>query len=219
MNTNPQAKVVLCYGDSNTWGQNDDKNFAGRYESDIRWTGQLQDMLGNDFYIIEEGLGGRTTDLEHYNPTKPSRNGLTYFTPCLASHSPLDVVIIMLGTNDLKIQYNRPIEEISGALNEYIRVVKDELPNAAILLVSPAHIDAAAPKFTEYYVDTYDENSAKKSEELASAIKNLADGTGVLFLDASTVAKAGKDGLHLDKQSHRALARSLSAAIKTIYRL
>ncbi len=63
MNTNPKAKVTLCYGDSNTWGQSDDKNVAGRYKSDVRWTGQLQLLLGDGHYVIEAGLGGRTSNL------------------------------------------------------------------------------------------------------------------------------------------------------------
>ena len=58
MNTNPQAKVVLCYGDSNTWGQNEDKNTGSRYPVNVRWTGKLQELLGNEYYVIEEGLGG-----------------------------------------------------------------------------------------------------------------------------------------------------------------
>lgn len=214
MNTNPLAKTVLCYGDSNTWGQNDDKNFAGRYPANVRWTGQLQNTLGDAFYIVEEGLGGRTTDLEHYDPAKPSRSGFTYFVPCLISHGPLDWVIIMLGTNDLKVQYNRSAAEIADALGEYIRRVKSELPDTRILLVSPIHIDDTAPKFTEYYHGTYDAASVQKSKELAGTIQRLADKTGALFFDASTVAKAGKDGIHFDEPSHGRLAKSLAEIIK-----
>jgi lysophospholipase L1-like esterase len=213
MNSNPQAKVVLCYGDSNVWGQNDDKNYAGRYASNVRWTGKLQELLGNDYYIIEEGLGGRTTDLEHHNPAKQSRNGLTYFKPCLISHSPLDVVIIMLGTNDLKLQYQRPAHKIADALKPFIDEVADIAPMAKVLLVSPIFIDDTAPKFTEYYDGTYDKVSAEKSRQLGVEVKRVADETGSLFFDASTVAKAGKDGIHFDEPSHPALAQSLAVVI------
>ncbi|HEY8999643.1 MAG TPA: GDSL-type esterase/lipase family protein [Candidatus Saccharimonadales bacterium] len=216
MNTNPQAKVVLCYGDSNTWGQNDDKNFAGRYESNVRWTGQLQSILGDGFYVIEEGLGGRTTNLEHPNPAKPLRNGLTYFAACLASHSPADLVVIMLGTNDLKIQYDRSVEEIAGSLSSYTHIAKAGASNPNILLISPIYIDDTAPKFAEYYEGAYDNISAQKSKELARLIQSVADKTGVLFFDASTVAKAGRDGIHFDKQSHRELAKSLSVIVRSI---
>src|SRR5476651_2205463 len=103
MTTNPNAITVLCYGDSNTWGQKPDK--SGRYPADIRWTGRLQQLLGNGYYIIEEGLGSRTTDLDY--DKKSGRNGKIYLIPCLESHNPIDVVVLMLGTNDLKIEFDR----------------------------------------------------------------------------------------------------------------
>jgi len=209
MNVNPDATVVLCYGDSNTWGQNDDKNVAGRYGASSRWTGILQQQLGDDYYVIEEGLGGRTTDLEHYNPDKPSRNGLTYFVPCLTSHSPLDWVVIMLGTNDLKMQYERTADSIAEALRSYVDLVRTEQPKAKILLVSPIYVDSTAQKFSEYYFDTYDENSALKSKEVALSIEKLAEESGCLFFDASTVSKAGLDGIHFDAISHKNLAISI----------
>lgn len=216
MNSNPQAKVILCYGDSNTWGQNDNKNYAGRYASNVRWTGKLQELLGNDYYIIEEGLGGRTTNLEHYNPAKQSRNGLTYFKPCLASHSPLDVVIIMLGTNDLKLQYQRPVKEIAETLRQFVDEVSSTNENTKVLLASPILVDDTAPKFHEYYDGTYDSMSAEKSRRLGAEIKRVANETNSLFFDASTVAKAGKDGIHFDEQSHPALARALAELLHSI---
>ncbi len=219
MNTNPRAKVVLCYGDSNTWGQSDDKNVANRLAADVRWTGQLQCLLGDDVYIIEEGLGGRATDLEHPDSAKPSRNGFTYFAPCLTSHSPLDVVVIMLGTNDLKVQYNRPVDDIAAALNRYVHAVQTEVPTAMLLLVSPIHVNDTAPKFAEYYRGYYDASSVQKSKALAEACKQVADAEGVLFFDASTVAKAGKDGLHFDERSHQAFATSLAGIIKASTKL
>lgn len=213
MNTNKNARVVLCYGDSNTWGQNDDKNVAGRYDAESRWTGILQKQLGEDYYVIEEGLGGRTTDLEHYNPAKPSRNGFTYFVPCLTSHSPLDWVVIMLGTNDLKMQYSRSVEDIAKALNKYVDTIRGEQPQAKILLVSPIYVDSSAPKFSEYYFDTYDEVSEAKSKELASSIEKLASDTDCLFLDASKTSKVGFDGIHFGIASHPTLAESIREKI------
>lgn len=215
MNTNKNAKVVLCYGDSNTWGQNDDKNVAGRYDVESRWTGILQNQLGEDYYVIEEGLGGRTTDLEHYNPTKPSRNGFTYFVPCLTSHNPLDWVVIMLGTNDLKIQYSRSVDDIAKALKRYVDTVRSEQPQAKILLASPIYVDSSAPKFSEYYFDTYDKVSEAKSRELAQSIERLAKDTDCMFLDASKTSKAGLDGIHFDIASHRTLAESILELISS----
>ena len=171
MNTNPKATTVLCYGDSNTWCQKPDK--SGRYPADVRWTGKLQELLGPDFYIIEEGLCSRTTDLEYGR--RPGRNGKTYLEPCLDSHNPLDVVIIMLGTNDLKSDFGRAAAEIADALHGLVLVVQEraktitgEIPK--IILVSPILVDATAPHFIEYYSGSYDQTAVTKSYELAAAI-------------------------------------------------
>jgi len=94
MNTSPNAKVVLCYGDSNVYGQM--PGSLERYPSDVRWTGLLQNLLKSEYCIVEEGLGGRTTDLDNPNPDVPSRNGLDYYKPCLDGHLPVDIVVIML---------------------------------------------------------------------------------------------------------------------------
>lgn len=92
MNINPQAIRVVCYGDSLTYGRV--PNQHARYDASTRRTGILQSLLGNDYEIIEEGLRGRTTHLDH--PTQQGRNGLTYLYPCLLSHYPLDYIIILL---------------------------------------------------------------------------------------------------------------------------
>ncbi|HEX8763366.1 MAG TPA: GDSL-type esterase/lipase family protein [Candidatus Saccharimonadales bacterium] len=214
MNSNPNAKVVLCYGDSNTWGQKDDRNVAERFGADVRWTSRLQNVLGDNFYVIEEGLGGRTTNLDHTDPAKPGRNGFTYFVPCILSHNP-DAVIIMLGTNDIKKQYNRPIADVARALGEYVRFTRAERPGAKILLVCPPVIDVAAPKFAEYYHDNFDTEAAQKSIELIALIRSLADQTGVSFFDVNTVMHTGQDGIHLNQQAHDALANSLSEIIRS----
>src|SRR5215472_14719247 len=114
MITSPTATTVLCFGDSNTNGMpSDDENYV-RLPADVRWTGRLQDLLGADFAVIEEGLSGRTTDVDY--DERPGANGRTYFLPCLQTHHPLDVVVIMLGTNDLKTQFHRTAADIANAL-------------------------------------------------------------------------------------------------------
>ncbi len=214
MITNPQAKTILCYGDSNVWGQRRDGDSEGRYARDVRWTGRLQELLSDDYSVIEEGLGGRTTNLEHYNPDKLGRNGLTYFAPCLDSHSPLDMVVIMLGTNDLKMQYDRSVSEVVDTLKLFTDRVRVAAPAAKILLISPIHIDDTAPMFAKYYDGIYDAQSADKSRQLGKEIERVAHETGALFFDASTVAQAGRDGIHFDQQSHLGLAQALAGVIK-----
>lgn len=218
MNTKPSAIKVLCYGDSNTNGVKPDR--SGRYAANERWTGLLQKQLGDNYYIIEEGLGGRTTELDHYNADKPSRNGLVYFKACIDSHMPLDIVIIMLGTNDLKSIYSRSAEDIAQALKQYPKYVakycsdrKLKLPK--IVLVSPAYMDEHAPKFIESMPKPgiYDQISAQKSHEFAEPIKRVAEELGCTFYDAALLTKTGDDGCHLDLESHQRLADEFAPII------
>jgi len=219
MNTNPNATTILCYGASNTYGQKPDR--TGRYASNERWTGILQDTLGNDYSVIEEGLGGRTTNLEHPNPDKPNRNGFTYFKACLESHMPLSVVVIMLGTNDLKTVYNRSASDIAEALRQYPVYIQTvctarSLPLPKIILVSPPYMDSRA----SHFIDTmptpgiYDETSDKKSHELGKYVQQVAHETNSLFLDSAPITQTGEDGCHLDSTSQTALAAALYDLIK-----
>ena len=97
-------KHILCYGDSNTFGT--DPIHGGRHPDDVRWTGVLQKLLGSDYRVIEEGCGGRTTVFE--DEISYGRNGLKMLIPIIASHNPLDLIVVMLGTNDLKKRCFRP---------------------------------------------------------------------------------------------------------------
>lgn len=218
MNTDPAAKTILCYGDSNTWGQTPDKT-GRRRPLNIRWTGVLQKKLGDDYNIIEEGLSSRTTDLDY--DKKPGRNGRTYLEPCLDSHMPLDIVILMLGTNDFKIEFNRSVEEIAQAIRGLVKLIQEKTAkydgnSAKIVLVSPILVDGDAPRIKEWYAAHYDENSVKKSEELAGSLREVAEDVGCYFANAAQVAKAGEDGIHLDEESHQALADFLAQQIRNL---
>ncbi|MGY1943907.1 GDSL-type esterase/lipase family protein [Nocardia asiatica] len=206
MIVNPAAFTILCFGDSNTFGQ--PAEGRGRLPADIRWTGLLQQRLGTGYAIIEEGLGGRTTDLD--DPDRDDRNGRTYFQPCLRSHSPLDMVVIMLGNNDLKTKFGRETDDIATALEGYIDDIErtawtrtSAVP--ATLLVSPIHLDETKPGFAVNSSE-YDSDSARKSRELGAAIQRVADKRKVLFADAATVAVPGDDGIHLSRDSHEPLS-------------
>lgn len=212
MNTNTDAKVVLCYGDSNTYGQRSDDVFKGRWPTDIRWTGQLQELLGDGYYVIEEGLSSRTTDLEY---TKPGYNGRTYLTPCLMSHNPIDVVVLMLGTNDCRTMYGQSENEITHAIEGLIDDIETHSPAARIVLVSPIHINDEAPQFNALYHRNYDHESVHKSAALGGLYSKLAKRRGLLFLDASGVAHAGTDGVHFDQVSHGPFANSLAKLISS----
>ncbi|MDI9594228.1 MAG: SGNH/GDSL hydrolase family protein, partial [Atribacterota bacterium] len=135
---NIEVKEILCFGDSLTWGWNPVDR--GRYPFEKRWTGVLQKELGKDYRIIEEGLNGRTTIWD--DPIEGEKNGKKYLIPCLESHLPLDLVIIMLGTNDLKLRFNKSAFDIAAAADSLIQLVQksragrdSQSPKA--LLVSP----------------------------------------------------------------------------------
>jgi lysophospholipase L1-like esterase len=215
MNTNPDAVTILCYGDSNTWGQKPDR--SGRYPANVRWTGTLQSLLGDSYDVIEEGLSSRTTDLEH---KKPGRNGKTYFVPCLLSHNPLDVVVIMLGTNDLKIEFDRGTADVAAAVGGLVDDVVAYAQNRQkhvpqVIIISPIHIDETAEQFANLYPGNYDQAAAEKSRQLATDLSRMAEAKGCTFLDASTVAKAGSDGIHMDEASHPALGKLVAETIKS----
>ncbi len=103
-------KTVLCYGDSNTWGS--DPETGERFAPDVRWPGVLRRSLGEGYWVIEEGLGGRTTVRD--DPIEGAhKNGRAYLRACLESHKPIDLMTIMLGTNDLKARFAASASDIA----------------------------------------------------------------------------------------------------------
>ena len=133
---------ILCYGDSNTWGYISKEN-PKRYGENERWTRLLASKLGKDFEIIEEGLNSRTLISNDTRPEKEGKNGYEYLIPCLDTHDPIDLVIIMLGTNELKKSYNKSIEEIGEIFEEYfVKTIlnrKSQIENKypKLLIVAP----------------------------------------------------------------------------------
>ncbi len=209
-------KRILCYGDSNTWGQSDDKNYAGRYSLDARWPGRVQESLGKDYEIFEEGLGGRNTNFEHYNKNKTFRNGLDYFKPYLQSHDEFALIIIMLGTNDLKIQYNKSIQDVAASISEYINLIQEQASDSKILVISPPFINDSAPLFSGYYGDTYNAQSAEKSRQLGLVLEDLLKQQQVSYLNAANLAQPGKDGIHLTVEGHKKIADAVAQKIQEI---
>ncbi len=198
---------ILCFGDSNTYGTNP---AGGRHPRSVRWTGLLQEMLGASFYVIEEGMGGRTTVWD--DPLEPDRCGFKALPIALHSHNPLDLVILSLGTNDCKSHLNASPEVIARGMDALCRVVKNfdydpGFPVPQLLLVSPIHI-GSHPECCP--CASIDHTSHTKSLALAPLYRALADKYGGLFLDASQIAGPSElDQLHMDAASHRAMAEHL----------
>ena len=210
MITDPAATTVLCFGDSNTHGSPSDDPEYARLAADVRWTGQLQALLGPGYYVIEEGLGGRTIDLDYAD--NPGRNATPYFLPCLATHGPLDVVVLMLGTNDTKIEFGRSAAGIAASLHGLLDIVPTVLEEEPqIFLVSPILLDDTQPGFAES--GEFDRASVEKSRQFSAAYRQVAEERGLRFLDAATCAVAGADGIHFTVDSHRPFAEMLHRAI------
>lgn len=216
MITDPAAATVLCFGDSNTHGypaQDPGEPVLDRLPADVRWTGRLQRLLGPRWHVIEEGLNGRTTDLDYDD--RPGCHGRAYLGPCLRSHHPLDVVVLMLGTNDTKTQFGRTAADIAAAVDGLVTEIETwAVPAPVTVLVSPIHIDDTRPGFDELNSDAYGPGSVRASTELAAALRQVADARGTLFADAATVAQPGHDGVHLSTAAHAHLAVLLSGVIR-----
>ncbi|MCF7915341.1 MAG: SGNH/GDSL hydrolase family protein [Spirochaetaceae bacterium] len=202
-------KQILCYGDSNTWGYTPVTGI--RYSEDTRWPGVLASLLGPNYRIIEEGLNGRTTVFE--DPLQEGRNGKTYLLPCLLSHRPFDVVILMLGTNDMKQRYGVPAEDIArgaGVLAEIILNSGAGPDNTApkLILLSPpglGKLTAFGPMFT---------GASEKSLHMGPAFREVAQEIGCSFVDIGGQVKAGnQDGIHLDPEGHRRVAELVAKAL------
>lgn len=210
MNINPKAKRILCFGDSNTWGEIPK---GQRYPIDNRWTGLLQKYLGNAFEVVEEGLCARTTDID--DPKEAGRNGLTYLAPCLRSHNPLDVVILMLGTCDLKERYRRTPERIFKGIENLVKAVlkiswnKKLLPAKIILLSPPLLIESINQ-------DKY-RGCEAKAKFLGKGYQEIANKYKLLFIDLVNEIEPSKtDGAHLEPEAHEKIAKLLTSEINSL---
>lgn len=202
-------KHILCFGDSNTYGFNP---HGGRYDDNTRWTRVLARLLGSDYLILEEGLNSRTTALD--DPYEPYRNAMDYIVPCLQTHAPLDLTILMLGTNDLKEYFQPSVEKINSRLRRLTEVTL-EVSLAPVLLVSPVHLGESAPGDPCAFL--YPPHSVEVSHNLGPVLKQTAGELGVPFLDASDyVAPDPFDHVHLSPESHHLLAKAFAGKIKEI---
>lgn len=207
------ARTILCYGDSNTWGY--DPSTGKRFPADVRWTGALANDLGDGYRVIEEGLNGRTTRWD--DPISPGRNGLTYLAPCLESHHPLDVVLIMLGTNDLKQRFNLSASDISESAGALSGVAKHVATNAA---GQPSHVLLIAPPAITTLTD-FDEMfaGAEPKSRLFSRYFRIAAGWhGVSFFDAGSVIESSPlDGIHFESDAHQILGQALASEVRRTF--
>ena len=202
-------KTVLCYGDSNTFGYNPVNGL--RYPLDVLWTGRLGRMLVNDWQVIEEGCNGRTTIYD--DPDDGWKNGLDYLRPCLNSHKPIDVVILMLGSNDLKQTFRLSVEEIAAGVQTLVKVIlsftlERQGFQPKIILVSPPEIGPNMIHSPFGYAFSAD--ACAKSKQFSIYYQQVAKQTGCIFFDAAQYVRPSDiDSLHLMPDAHAVLAEQL----------
>ncbi|MEQ8966373.1 MAG: SGNH/GDSL hydrolase family protein [Azospirillaceae bacterium] len=207
-------RTLLCFGDSNTHGtmpmdHRDDRRRLGPAE---RWPGVCAARLGRGWRVVEEGLPGRTT--VHADPIEGAhKNGLAALPMALESHLPIDTVVLMLGTNDLKARFSLPPEDIARGCERLAEAIRasDAGPDGAapaLVVVAPPPIEEAgwlAPMF---------EGGRAKSREFGPLYEALAARHGARFLDAGTIiASSPVDGIHFDADMHAKLGEAVAAIV------
>lgn len=207
-------KTVLCYGDSNTYGYNPVD--ATRHPRDVRWTGRLQMLLGEEYTVIEEGCNGRTTVFKE--PVDTWKSGLEYVKPCLNSHKPVDIVVMMLGTNDLKMMFHADTKIIAQGAERLVQEIynfadQKQSFRPKVILVSPPEIGKDIT--TSSFRDSFDETAITRSKEFPEYYKEVAKRNDCVFFNAAEVVKPSEeDSLHLMPKEHAKLAEALCACIK-----
>jgi lysophospholipase L1-like esterase len=206
-------KTILCYGDSLTYGSS--PIIGGpRHAYEDRWPTVLEARLGGKARCIAEGLGGRTTVHDDWF-TGADRNGARILPTLLASHSPLDMVIIMLGTNDIKPMHGRTGYEASMGTRRLVQIVRghaavERVAEPKIILVAPP-VTVMATAHPEMMIHFDGAAATKASATFSEFYKRRAAEEGVGFFDASSVARTdARDGIHLDAANTRAIGEGLA---------
>ncbi len=205
--------TVLCYGDSNTWGYHPVS--GERLAMNERWPGVLRFELGNAYHVIEEGLNGRTTTLD--DPLGlVDRNGRTYLEPCLRSHAPVDLCILMLGTNDLKPHFGFTATDAAAGIGVLIEIILrsgagPRMRPPTILVLAPPPTVAVAGESPEW------SRALASSREFGRQYRAIADTYHCHFMDAGELVSASPvDGVHLDPPAHRKLGQAVAEEVRKI---
>ena len=210
-------KTILCYGDSNTWGW--DPVNQTRYARDERWPGVLRLELGEGYEIIEEGLPGRTTVMD--DPIEAwmidsYMNGRKYLLPCLGSHKPLDLVIIMLGTNDLKGRFSLSAFDIAEGAGKLVDIVQRSAAGPGggppeVLFIAPPPL----AKLTDF-ADMFTRGAAE-SARFSEQYRRVAEFYECDLLDAGEhIVSSDVDGVHFEPSEHRKLGMAVAAKVREV---
>ena len=206
MNINSSVERIMVFGDSLSWGYEPGSQHQ-RYAPNVRWPGKLQQLLGNDYEIIEENLNSRGIENGDPRPGKEGRRALDYIEACLDSQDPLDRVIVLLGTNELKHEMGMNAEAVGESMEKLLNIIltrssQYRRTTPRVTLLSPPIIN----EDTEY-CRTGDKylGSTDKSKQLVEVYKNLAAKLGIGFVALNSI-NVGVDGIHIDAYEHAKLA-------------
>ncbi len=210
-------KNILCFGDSNTWGYNPAD--GSRFPHDVRWTGVLKRLLGESCNVIEEGLSGRTTVFD--DKVEEGRCGRNVVSILLWSHMPLDMVVVMLGTNDMKKRF--AATPLDSALGLEL-IIKDMKRSEAglggrapeILVISPVPMSDGWMEGSNGE-EMFGMQATVKSKGLARHYRDVAERQGCHFLDAGKVIRVSEiDCIHFEAEGHEKLAHAIAKKIGQI---
>jgi lysophospholipase L1-like esterase len=205
-------KTIVCFGDSNTWGY--DPATKDRFPRDVRWTGVLRRELGEGYLVIEEGLNGRTTVWD--DPIEGHKNGKEYLIPCLETHRPIDLVVLMLGVNDLKKRFSVSAFDIAHSVGVLLDVIAKSVagPAGAAPKVLPM-VPAPVGRLTEF-AEMF-EGAEEKSRRLSEHYRRVAEEYGCPLLDTGEViVSSGLDGIHFEASEHRKLGVAVAERVRAI---
>lgn len=214
MNKQTKQKTILCFGDSNTWGFPPDCGL--RYDRQTRWPGVLQQELGDAYHVVEEGLPGRSTVWD--DPVEGGKNGLVQLVPLIHSHMPLDLLIIMLGTNDFKNRFSVSAMDISWSIGRLVKAARDssnpffgEAPEVLIICPPPMG-DMSQSPFRDIFI-----GGEEKSRQLASVLGAFCEENNIRMLNAGDVVNSSRiDGVHLESKEHRKLGVAVAVEVRSI---
>ena len=208
-------KYILCYGDSNTWGCTPE--VFGRLEFNERWPGVMQNILGEGYHIYENALNGRTTVFEDY--IEEGRCGKEGLPIALEITAPLDLVIIMLGTNDLKLRFKMEPWDIGWGIDLLIQYIKKSgcgrnESSPQILVLSPIIL---GDNWDNTILGTvFDQTCTEKSKKLSDIYKYICERNQCEFLDAGMHVVPSCDCVHLEFKEHQKLGEIVAARVKGI---
>lgn len=215
------SRHILCFGDSLTWGWKpvEEGTPTTRYDVTERWTGVVARLLGSPYRVVEEGLSARTTSIT--DPNDSRLDGSAYLPTALASHLPLDLVVIMLGTNDAKAAYRRTPHDIALGMAKLVGQVKSSAGGVGTAYPAPRMLIVAPPPLgtipAGWLAAQFSEGAASKIASLPEQYAALAKAKDVGFLDAGRhLTTDGCDGVHFTQENNDALGRAVAEKVRAM---